>query len=253
MSLFNTAPFDHEHISRFIVAFGELFTGITIQKRSASGEVLQSYEVPIEYSPKNKWISRLREQEDLMANQVKITLPRAAFEMTDIRYAPDRKIGVNGTYAIGNINGMRGKIYAPTPYDMEFQLYIMTKDQDDAQQVVEQVIPYFNPFLTINYEILPQYQIKKDVPITLTAYQSQDTYEGSPEEQRTVTTIFTFQAQMDFFGPLFATTSVIKNVNLYFSQNPLYINPTININAKVDPITASKDDVYTIIETITEK
>lgn len=251
MSVFGRTPFYHETIVKFITAFGELFSDITIQKRDANGAKKQVYSVPIEYAPKNKWVSRVREQNDLAANQVKITLPRMAFEMVDIRYAPDRKIGVNGVYALGTANGMRGKVYPPTPYDCIFNLYVMTKDQGDSLQVLEQILPYFQPYMTIVYEILPEYGISKDVPITLQAYQTEDTYEGSPEEQRTVTQIFTFAAQMDFFGPTVLNSAIIKNINIYLGENP--ITPrTVNIRVVVDPPSANKSDPHTETITITE-
>ena len=194
----------------------------------------------------------LRERSDLNAHQVKMTLPRMAFEMVDIQYAPDRKIGVNGSYAVGEINGMRGKIFPPTPYDCIFELYVLTKDQNDSLQIVEQILPYFQPYMTMNYEILPEYKIFKDVPVTFQAYRTEDTYAGSPEEQRTVTTIFTFAAQMDFFGPMTATTAVIKDAIVKMGEN--YGKPTnITLEAKVDPITASISDSHTINTTITER
>lgn len=252
MSVFGRTPYYHEHVVRFITAFGELFSDITIQKRDGSGNKKQVYTVPIEYAPKNKWVSRVREQNDLAANQVKITLPRMAFEMVDIRYAPDRKVGVNGSYAIGTANGMRGKIYPPTPYDVIFNLYVMTKDQGDSLQVLEQVLPYFQPYMILAYEILPEYGIMKEVPITLQAYQTEDTYEGSPEDQRTVTQIFTVAAQMDFFGPTTLSSAIIKDINIYMGENQ-QTPDSAHIEIKVDPISANPGDNYTIIETITEK
>jgi len=252
MSIFQNTPYKHDHILKFIVAFGNLFTGVTISKTDATGTKKQVYECPIEYAPKNKWISMLRERSDLNAHQVKMTLPRMAFEMVDIQYAPDRKIGVNGSYAVGEINGMRGKIFPPTPYDCIFELYVLTKDQNDSLQIVEQILPYFQPYMTMNYEILPEYKIFKDVPVTFQAYRTEDTYAGSPEEQRTVTTIFTFAAQMDFFGPMTATTAVIKDAIVKMGEN--YGKPTnITLEAKVDPITASISDSHTINTTITER
>jgi len=250
MSLFSTKPFAHEHLERFFVAFGNLFGGITIQKKDSAGNKLQTYEIPIEYAPKNKWVARIREQNDLQGPQIKMTLPRMAFEIDDIRYAPDRKIGVNGCYAIGEFNGMRGKIFPPTPYDVIINLYCITKDQKaDTNQIVEQILPYFQPFLMVNYEILPEYKITKDVPVSFTGYQVEDTYAGSPEEQRTITQIFTFSAQMDFFGPNIVTTAIIKDafVNFTFAKGgPV----AAQVEEKINPLTASKTDPYAIIETL---
>ena len=96
MSLFGAYPYYHRTLERFIIAFGSLFSDITIRKFDSSGtNRLSSYTVPVEYACKDKWFSRLKEQTDLSAHQVKVTLPRIAFEMTDLRYAPTRKIGAN--------------------------------------------------------------------------------------------------------------------------------------------------------------
>jgi len=173
-----------------------------------------------------------------------------SFEMIDIRYAPDRKVGVNGAYAMGNIAGNRGKIYPPTPYDVIFNVYALTKDQNDALQIIEQIIPYFQPYLSLTYEILPEYQISKDVPITMQSYQIEDAFEGSPEDVRTVNQIFTFAAQLDFFGPMITNSSIIKDViaNIgYEYQKPA----NTKIEVKVDPITSNVDDDYVINTSIT--
>lgn len=248
MSIFKNTPFYHQHILKFIVAFGNLFTGITIVKRDEAGNKKQVYECPIEYAPKNKWVSMIRERNDLTASQVKMTLPRMAYEMTDIKYAGNRKIGVNGTYAVGMNNGLKGKIFPPSPYDVTFELYVMTKDQNDSLQIVEQILPYFQPYMTMNYEILPAYKIFKDIPITLDGYRTEDTYQGSPEDVRTVTTIFTLSAQMDFFGPTLVNTAIIKDAIVKFGHS--YGLPThTTLEAKVNPLSASESDPHTIVET----
>jgi hypothetical protein len=251
MTLFRTTPFYHQTIERFVVAFGQLFTGMTIQKKDINGNKLQSYEAPIEYAPRNKWISRLREQNDLTMPQVKMTLPRMAFELSDIKYAPERKIGVNGVYAIGNINGMRGKIFPPTPYDVTFSFYVATKDSNDGYQILEQILPYFQPYMTLTYEILPEYRITKDVPVTLVSYQDEDNYDGSPDEQRIEIQTFTFSAQMDFFGPMIISDKIIKEVIIRLGES--FNMPTnITLDSTVVPRTAGISDVYTIIDTVNE-
>lgn len=257
MPIFRDTPFYHQTIERFIIAFGQLFTGITIQKTDANGNKIQSYEAPIEYAPKNKWESRIREQNDLTSPQVKMTLPRIAFEVSDIKYAPDRKIGVNGVYAVGTMPAtatrpaMRGKIFPPTPYDVTFSLYVATKDSTDAFQILEQILPYFQPYMTLTYIILPEYNITKDSPVTFQAYQIDDTYDGSPEDQRLETQTFTFGAQMDFFGPMILTDKIIKNVIASLGES-FNLPTNVKINNVVNPITAAVHDTYTIVETINE-
>lgn len=250
-SLYNN-HFYHQTIKRFLVAFGELFEGLSIIKRDENGNRLQDYPVEIEYGPKNKWISRQREQPDLTAQQVQITLPRMSYEIVDIQYDPTRKVGVNGSYAVGSIGNMRSKIFNPVPYDVIIQLRSYTKDQQHSQQIMEQIVPFFQPYLSLNFEILPEFKIFKDVPILLQSYEQVDTYDTSPEELRIVQQTFTFSAQMDFFGPLIGSTGVIKDIIISLSEDKTFSTDTVEIEIKVDPITANKNDTYIIVENIKE-
>ena len=248
MSVFTNNYSYHQSVKRFIIAFGNLFAGIGIEKHEKDGSVRGTRTVPIAACPRNKWVSRQFEQPDLMAPQVEISLPRITFEMVEIKYAPERKIGFQGAYVLGNQDGKRTKIFNPAPWDAMFNLYTYTKDQTDSLQIMEQILPFFQPSLTLNYEVLPEFQVKKDVPITLMNVQSQDTYAGSPEEYRDVIQTFTFATKLDFFGPMPSSGSVIKKALIDFAY--LFPNPPHSqYEAKVDPLTADKDDVYTIIET----
>lgn len=245
--MFELNPFFHAHLKNLILAFGDTFSGITIQKNEDCATKLQTYQVPIEYAPKNKWISRRNEQPDFMAQQVQITLPRMSFEIVSMKYAPERRIGVPGTYVVGNINGKRGKIFNPVPYDVSINLYALTKDQTDSHQILEQILPFFQPYMMLNYEILPEYQIRKDVPVTYEGYTQEDSYEGSPEDMRLITQTFTFNAKIDLFGPLIAGGNVIKDVLIdlgYNSTNPA----TRQYEAVVNPRAANKDETHTVDE-----
>jgi hypothetical protein len=106
--------------------------------------------------------------------------------------------------------------------------------------------------MTLTYEILPEYRVTKDVPVTMTAYQDDDNYDGSPDEQRIEIQTFTFSAQMDFFGPMTVTTSVIKDILVKISENPNFSNPFITLEDKVNPFTANITDTYIIDSTIKE-
>lgn len=248
MTMF-TQYFYHQQIKKFILAFGNLFSDITIQKHEKNGTIHQEIVVPIAYAPKNKWVARVNEQNDFMVPQVEITLPRITFEMVDMKYAPEKKIGFSGAYVLGTSGSTRTKIYNPSPWDVTFNLYSYAKDQTDSLQILEQILPYFQPFLTVNYEVLPAYQIMKDVHISLVDSKVEDLYEGSPDNVRQVIQTFTFNATLDFFGPLAASSSVIKDVLVDFAwQFPNKAHT--RYEAKVDPLSANVDEVYIIIETI---
>lgn len=245
--LFKAAYYYHQVTKQFIVAFGSLFQNIAIEKYLADGTKAQTYEVPIDFAPKNKWLTLISERPDYTNNQVQMTLPRLAFEITSMKPNMSRKIGFNGTYAMGNNkDGTRTKIYNPTPIDLTVALYAVSKDNEDMLQIIEQILPYFQSTLVMNMNLLPEYNIMKDVPISLMDIQTEDSYNGSTEDQRFINTTFIFNVPMYYYGPIMDKSSVIKDVilNINTDQGRAEV-----YEAKVSPITANKTDPHSIIET----
>lgn len=248
MSIFANKWYYHITTKSFITAFGSIFDQLIIQKHDGQGDRTQAYVVPIDFAPKNKWILMINERPDYTTNQVQITLPRMAFEIIDIKPNMSRKLGFNGTYAIGNLpDGTRTKLFNPIPIDLTISLYAVTKDNDDMFQIIEQIVPYFQPHLTINFNLLPEFNIYKDVPISLMAVHTQDTYNTTADEQRLVETTFTFTAPLYYYPPVTNIGKIIKDVKVGFSTDQGVIE---NYEAKVNPITANQNQPHTIVETL---
>lgn len=248
--IFQANHFYHQTTKSFIVAFGSLFNNISIEKYHADGSKAQTYEVPIDFAPKNKWLTMISERPDYTTNQVQMTLPRLSFEITSMRPNMSRKIGFNGTYSMGHLNaGGSTKIYNPVPYDLTVNLYAITKDNEDMLQIIEQIIPFFQPTLVLNINLLPEFNIFKDIPISLMSVDTEDSYNGSVEDQRFINTTFTFNVPLYYFGPIADKSSIIKEtiVNMTTDQGSIE-----SYDAKVNPITANKNDVHTIVEKWTE-
>ena len=127
--------------------FGSLFNNIYILHKNSSGAVINTKKVPLSYAPKSKFLERIREHADLdTENKVALKLPRMSFEILAYTYAPERQLQKTGNFSrAGLTDSDRMKFYAPVPYTLSMQLNIFTKLQDDALQIVEQIIPYFNP------------------------------------------------------------------------------------------------------------
>jgi hypothetical protein len=245
--IFKANHFYHQTTKSFIVSFGELFSNISIEKYQADGTKAQTYEVPIDFSPKNKWLIMIGERPDYTTNQVQMTLPRLAFEITSMTPNMARKIGFNGTYSIANVNGGgQTKIYNPVPYDLTVNLYAITKDNEDMLQIIEQIIPFFQPTLVLNLNLLPEYNVYKDIPISLMNVTTEDSYNGSTEDQRFINTTFTFNVPLFYFGPISDKTKEIKDAKVAVTTNQGKLE---NYEAVVNPITASKQAVHTIVET----
>ena len=204
--------FYHETTRKVVVAFGTVFNDIHLVRKDNSGDITQSMKVPLAYGPKQKFLSRIREDADL-TKQVAVTLPRIGFEIQGLTYDPSRKL--NRVQQFKKIKSGKSKQldtqYMPVPYNIEFQLYVMAKQSDDALQIVEQILPYFQPDYTVTINDNTDMGIKRDVPIILSSVSYEDTYEGDFAERQTIIYTLTFTAKFYLYGPV-TSSKAIKTV-----------------------------------------
>jgi len=208
--------FYHETIKRSVSIFGTLFNNISVVKRKADGTVLSKSLVPIAYGPNAKWLSRLNQEPDLNdGNRSQVSLPRMAFEMNSFEYDATRQqnklIRTQKKLLETGDTGKRGFQYAPAPYNIGFTLGILANQVNDAIQIVEQIVPYFQPEYTVTMNMIDSMSEKRDVPITLNSVSMEDTYEGSFEDNRIIEYTLDFTMKVYFFGPVY-TGEVIKSV-----------------------------------------
>jgi len=208
--------FYNEIIRRNIIGFGTLFNNIELKKKDpSSGDVLEVEKVPLAYGPKNKFLARLEQNPDV-GRKIAITLPRLYFEMTGISYDSQRKTSPIQKYrTIIQDDGTEVKEqYVPVPYNIEFELGIIAKSQDDGLQIIEQILPYFQPSFSITLNMIPDMDEKKDVAITLNGINYDDAWDDNFLERRYITWTLSFTAKSYVYGP-FDQASVIKKAIVY--------------------------------------
>ena len=244
--------FYHETMRKVVVAFGTIFNNINIVRTNSSGAVTQSMKVPLAYGPKQKFLTRLREDPNLN-KKVALTLPRIGFEISGIAYDPSRKLNSIQKFKKTN-NSDSGKTmssqFMPVPYNMDFELVVMAKQSDDALQIVEQILPFFQPDYTITLNDNTSMGTTRDVPIILTGVTYSDEYEGSFEDRRVLTYTMSFTAKFYLYGPV-TDQKVIKQV-----QVDQYTDMPVNAPKREQrytvaptPITADADDNFGFNET----
>ena len=206
--------FYHETIRKVIVSFGTIFNDIQLIRKDNSGVIIQSMKVPLAYGPREKFLVRLREDADL-TKQVAITLPRIGFEIKNLAYDSGRKL--NRVQQFKKVKGVESKQldaqYMPVPYNLELELYIMAKQSDDALQIVEQILPYFQPDYTLTINDMADMGIKRDVPIVLNSIGYEDSYEGDFTSRRALIYTLSFTAKFYLYGPV-TSSKVIKTVTV---------------------------------------
>jgi len=204
--------FYHETIRKVVIAFGSMFNDIHLVRKDNEGNIAQSMKVPLAYGPRQKFLVRLREDADL-TKQVAVTLPRIGFEIKGLTYDPARKL--NRVQQFKKVKSGASKQldtqYMPVPYNIEFDLYIMAKQSDDALQIVEQILPYFQPDYTVTINDNTDMGIKRDVPVVLGGITYEDTYQGEFESRQTLIYSLQMTAKFYLYGPV-TSTKVIKTV-----------------------------------------
>jgi hypothetical protein len=243
--------FYHKIFKKTIIAFGALFKDTYIMHDDKSGNIISQMEVPLAYGPPQKFLARIDQQPNLNA-PVQINLPRMSFEMNSIEYDGSRKATVTQSFkALGG--GNLKQIYMPVPYNIGFELNILTKLEDDALQILEQILPFFQPTFTVTLDLISEIGEKRDIPFTLNSVSFQDDYEGDFSTRRALIYTLQFTAKTYLFGPISSTTDgLIRKVQVdFYSDTDTTVNKReMRYTVTPDPITANPGDDYSYTETL---
>lgn len=211
------APFYHQVIRKYQIAFGSLFNNVTLIRNNSTGREQERFVIPIEYSSQEAWLSRYRRDPEL-TRRSEVTVPRMAFEMTGLRYDNTRQLNPLNQRTRptldGSLNNMR-RYFVGTPYVMSLSLYALTRNVEDANQIVEQITPYFTPNYDLLVKLIPSIGILDRMRIVMDGNpQWVDNYEETAlDSKRDVTLTFNFNAHVTMYGPISAVPpSIIRKV-----------------------------------------
>lgn len=197
-------------LRKFVVVFGNMFNGIYVQRFNSSNERVQTLKIPISYGPKEKFLVRLAQDPNL-DQDVAVSLPRMGFEMVGLNYAANRKLpsSIKHSNANRGDNSTLTTQRIPVPYDIQFTLSIFVKNADDGTQILEQILPYFQPEWTNSVRLSPELDLVYDVPVILNDVNVEDTYEGDFAARRALIWNLNFTMKGFMFGPI-STTGIIR-------------------------------------------
>ena len=234
--------FYNEIFRKTIISFGTLFNNITVKQE---GSVVK---VPLAYGPIQKFLARL-EQAPNLNQSVAISLPRMSFEFIGITYDPSRKVTTTQQFTVKDPDDgtETKKVFMPVPYNMQFELAIMCKLNDDALQIVEQILPYFQPQYNLTVQLMETIKEKRDIPIVLENVTMQDDYEGDYTSRRVLMYTMRFTAKTYLFGPVTsATKDIIKGVSVrYLAGGSKSTERDITYSVKPRAVKDYTDDVVT--------
>jgi len=231
--------FYHQRIRNAVAVFGALFNNLNVVRKNSAGAVISQQKVPLSYAPKRDFLARL----DAMQNgevgerQVAVKLPRMSFEIVSMSYDAQRQLPkVNNCVIPSSTFGSSTQVFTPVPYNVNFQLNIYAKGQDDALQCVEQILPYFTPSYTITMKPLDDFDgVKEDVPVSLQGLTFSDDFEGALEARRTVIYTLDFEMKISMYKSIATAGPVITQYDI----DNLQMNGDLLFEAKDSAAVAS--------------
>tara|TARA_B100002019_G_scaffold246728_1_gene224760 strand:+ start:9580 stop:10392 length:813 start_codon:yes stop_codon:yes gene_type:complete len=206
--------FYNEAVRKTVISFGTLFNNIEL-KKIVNGQVMEVEKVPLAYGPKNKFLYRLQGN-PTDGRKVAITLPRLYFEMTGIEYDSARKTpAITRTKAVLPVDGESTNAtqvmtqYVPVPYNIGFEVGIIAKSQDDGLQILEQILPFFQPNFNMSVKFIPDMNEVRDVAIVLNSVDFDDDWEDDFNTRRSLIYTLRFTAKSYIYGP-YSKADVIR-------------------------------------------
>ena len=239
--------FYHEHIKRAVAVFGTLFNNMSVVKKDGSGNIISTIKVPLAYGPKQKFLARIQDQKFLNDPKLAIRLPRMSFEIVSMTYDTNTKMqkGIKRTLPSSDPT-LRQTILNPVGYRMGLQLNVMTKNQDEALQILEQILPFFQPEYSVTVKEVNN-NFKSDMPFVLQSVTMTDDYEGDFLSRRAIIYTLEFETRVRFYGPL-ANQGIIRTVEATVAdiENTVNDEPYQTQKVYISPTTATETDDYTI-------
>ena len=256
----------HQIFRKSIIAFGTLFNNIVIKRKSSSRKdgALESLKVPVQYGPYQKYLAMIAAEPTPERQSMQITLPRMSFEIKGLHYDPSRKlvptqmvrsVPKKGSDAEGK--PVQYSQYLPVPYNLDIELSILSKTQDDGLQILEQILPNFHPSLNVSIEVIEETQEERDIAVVLNGVGYTDDYEGDYTQRRTLIWTLNFTVKTYLFGPVDASKDIRKvqvdfrsdivrrPAELRYSQEVMSTEEPPKPRDEINPAT----DPYVVVET----
>ena len=199
-------------IRKCVIGFGTLFNNIEVRKENKDGSIYSRMKVPLAYGPRQKFLARLEQQADLN-QKVAITVPRLSFEMTGISYDSSRKLSpITMTMKADDASTVK-KQMTPVPYNLNFELNVISKTNDEALEILEQIVPVFQPSYQMTIKLVDDMADYRDIPIVLNSITYSDDYEGSFDDKKITLITMNYTVKSYIFGPV-GTAGPIKKAKI---------------------------------------
>ena len=214
--------FYNESTRRMVSVFGSIFNDLEVVKKDSAGKILQKIKVPLGYSPRSKVLARLSEQTS--DPKMAIKLPRMSFEISSMEYDANARVSKHKNYRkviVGDTLQVN-KLGAPAVYKVGFELNILAATQDEGLQLLEQILPMFQPEYTVTVKDIPTMDITTDTPIVLDSVDLNDDYEGDLVTRRAIIYTLNFSTRIRYYRGTGKSKQILQT-EVDYSEN---VDPT---------------------------
>jgi hypothetical protein len=214
--------FYNESTRRMVSVFGSIFNDLEVVKKDSAGKILQKIKVPLSYAPRQKVLARLNEQ--TTDPNIALKLPRMSFEISSFEYDANARVSKHKNYKkviVGDTLQLN-KLGAPAVYKVGFELNLLAKTQDEALQILEQILPMFQPEYTVTIKDIPSMDITTDTPIILESVDTNDDYEGDLVTRRAIVYTLGFSTRIRYYRGVGKSKQILET-EVDFSEN---VDPT---------------------------
>ena len=214
--------FYNESTRRMVSVFGSIFNDMEVVKKDSSGKILQKIKVPLGYAPRSKVLARLNEQ--TTGPNIALKLPRMSFEISGFEYDSNARVSKHKNYTkvITGDTLQLNKLGAPAVYKVGMELNILAKSQDEALQLLEQILPMFQPEYTVTIKDIPSMDITTDTPIILESVDTNDDYEGDLVTRRAIIYTLQFGTRIRYYRGIGKSKQILQT-EVDYSEN---VDPT---------------------------
>jgi hypothetical protein len=213
----------HESTRRMVSVFGSIFNDMEVVKKDSAGKILQKIKVPLGYAPRSKVLARLNEQ--TTGPNIALKLPRMSFEISSMEYDANARVSKHKNYKkviVGDTLQLN-KLGAPAVWKVGFELNILAKTQDEGLQLIEQILPMFQPEYTVTIKDIPTMDITTDTPIVLESVTLNDDYEGDLVTRRAIVYTLVFGTRIRYYRGIGKSKQILETA--------------VDFSEKVDPTT----------------
>lgn len=215
-----------------MTAFLDFMNNISIEKyawdETTGAYVPRSiYVVPVQFSSSDKMFAintstsamkTFPPENSLSPVEMAITVPRIAVNLVGLVYDNDRKVNKLNRM---QVNQGEGSLYMGVPYNLEFEVTSITKSLDDTFQIMEQIIPFFTPAMSL--DVNTYLDMIESIPVSMTSLSFDFPQDVAEADERLYQVSYFFTMRAHYYMQK-RDRSVIEHITANLSNSVIQID-----------------------------